>query len=88
LKTIIEILQAQLLFGAFAALVLGYITDFVWVRWMQKVGENKRFPAGVYSVFVGMIALVYTNIYVSNNWLFVVCYWVGCFVGSYKAVKK
>jgi len=87
MKIIIDILQLYPFAGAIAALILGFATDWIWCRWMQNVQNNNALKSGAYSVYIGMVGMIYTTIIISNEWFLLIAYWVGCFMGSYYAVK-
>jgi hypothetical protein len=87
MKIIIDILNQNLWLSTIASLFIGIATDFVWCRWMQNVNNKKALTAAMYSVYVSVIALIYTSIIIANAWESVLSYWLGCFIGTMYAVK-
>ena len=66
---------------------MGFIIDFAYVKWVQKVGEGKRIEAGCASVFIAApAALGITEIV--HNQVMIAPYLLGIFLGTVISVKK
>ena len=66
---------------------MGFIIDFAYVKWVQKVSEGKRLEAGCASVFTAApVALGIIEI--SHNIVLIAPYLLGIFLGTVGSVRK
>jgi len=67
---------------------IGWFTDFCFAKYTQHTAQYNPFYAANWGtlVFIGGITYVY---YVAEGqWMLLVCYMVGSYIGSYQGAKK
>lgn len=87
MNVIIEIIHKDIMLAACIAVALGFITDYVWCKWMQSVQKQKPFYAANWSLTIGVFSLVYTLAIVANEVMPVLGYLMGCYCGTFVATK-
>lgn len=68
--------------------LFGATTDYIWCKWMDNVTNKNPFYAANWSVLIIIIGLAYTKIIIDGQWMAVITYINGAYLGTYYAVYK
>lgn len=67
---------------------LGIGTDYAWTRWALASTNHQAVIAANWSVMIFVCGLMYTIQIVERNWVGVLLYIIGCWIGTFMAVRK
>lgn len=62
-------------------LLIGFLTDIVWVMWMDAVAKLKPWKSGFWGVMTSVVGLIAIVNIVENHW-HTIPYLIGMFCGS------
>lgn len=69
------------------ATLVGLATDYVWARWSANVALGNPFVAANWAFLTHVAALVFTLAVIDGNWIAILAYFAGSYVGAYLAVS-
>lgn len=68
-------------------MVTAFLADTFWTLWTRRSNEGNAHGAAFYSVLIYLFGLVNLSQVVENRW-YLIPIMIGCYAGTYYAVKK